>query len=181
MLKNFNQWLDEPERARTDEFEAAWAIHEQIERCKAAIERWQELERNAKTPSEVITAEERLGELRQELETLNRHASGADVMKPAAEQTPPPDPVQAAPAMPPRAMKRRALIAEYQNEWSSIEDDLREASRNGLDAAKLAQQHGMWNPDVAMEWAKSRGKLAQQRTGMSPATWCGPFTRHQPR
>lgn len=105
-----------------------------------------------------------------------------DATKPApAEQTPPPEPVQAAPAIQPRALKRAALIAELQGEWPSIKNDLSDASRNGLDAAKLAQQHGMWNPDVAMEWAKSRGKLAQQRTGMSPATWCGPITRHQPR
>ena len=98
---------------------------------------------------------------------------------PAAEQAPPPEPVQDAPAMQPRALKRAALIAELLGEWPSIKNDLCDASRNGLDVAKLAQRHGMWNPDVAMEWAKSRGKLVQQRTGMSPATWCGPITRHQ--
>lgn len=164
------------------EYLAAWAIHEQIDHCKAAIERWQELERNAKTPSEVITAEQRLVAPRQELADLNRQASGAEVVEPVAEpeQAPPPKQVQAVPAVQPRAMKRAALIAELLSEWPGIEDDLREASRNGLGAAKLAQ-HGMWNPDVAMEWAKSRGKLAQQTTGMSPATWRGPITRHQPR
>ncbi len=80
------------------EYLAAWAIHEKIDQCKAAIERWQELERKAPTPSEVITAEQRLVALRQELESLGRQASGAEVMKPAAEQSSPPELVQAAPA-----------------------------------------------------------------------------------
>ncbi len=82
------------------EYLAAWAIHEQIGHCKAAIERWQELERNAKTPSEVITAEQRLVELRQELEALSRQVSGAEVVEPASEQAPPssPEQGQAAPA-----------------------------------------------------------------------------------
>lgn len=99
---------------------------------------------------------------------------------PAAEQTPPPELVQAAPAMQPRAMVRRALIKEYRNEWPSIEDDLSEASRNGLDSAKLPK-HGMWDADKALAWAKSQGKLTKQRTGMEPATWCGPVIRHQSR
>lgn len=99
---------------------------------------------------------------------------------PATEQVAQHEQVQPIPAVQPRAMKRAALIAELLSAWPGIEDDLREASRNGLGAAKLGQ-HGMWNPDVAMEWAESRGKLAQQRTSMSPATWCGPITRHQPR
>ncbi len=86
-----------------------------------------------------------------------------------------PEPVQAAPAM-----KRRALIAEYLNEWPSIEADLNDASRNELDSAKLPK-HGMWDADKALAWARSRGKLVQQRTSMEPATWHGAITRHQLR
>ncbi len=107
-----------------------------------------------------------------------------EVEQPAQVARPAPaaqvEPVQAGPAMQTRAMKRRALIDEFRNEWPSIEDDLREASRNGLDSAKLPK-HGMWDADRAMAWAKSQGKLTKQITGMEPATWCGPVIRHQSR
>lgn len=112
------------------------------------------------------------------------HGVSVEVEQPAQVARPAPaaqvEPVQAGPAMQTRAMKRRALIDEFRNEWPSIEDDLREASRNGLDSAKLPK-HGMWDADKAMAWAKSQGKLTKQITGMEPATWCGPVIRHQSR
>jgi hypothetical protein len=77
------------------EFDAAWAIYEKIDQCKAGIERWERLEQNAPTPSEAIAAEQRLVALRQELANLNRQMTGAEVVAPAAEQTPPPEPAQA--------------------------------------------------------------------------------------
>lgn len=67
MLKKFNQWLDEPGDANTPEFDIAWEKHEQIDQCKAEIQRWERLEQNAPTPSEAIAAEGKLAGLRAEL------------------------------------------------------------------------------------------------------------------
>ena len=78
MLKNCNHWLDEPREVKTDEFDAAWAIHEKIDQCKASIERWQRLEQNAPTPSEAIAAEQKLATLHQELASLNRQVYGGE-------------------------------------------------------------------------------------------------------
>ena len=179
--------------AHDAEFQKAWGIHEQIDLCKAKIQRWERLEQNAPTPSEAITAEHKLAGLRAELAGLLSQLSGTGQEHPQATTSQPPaapnpapasteqvEPEQAAPAMQPRAMKRCALIDECLNEWSSIEGDLREASRNGLDSAKLLK-HGMWDADKALTWAKSHGKLTKQKTGMEPATWCGSVIRHQSR
>lgn len=130
---------------------------------QAAIERHRDHVRAEATETARLSEIARL-KARDDYETSKRPAPQAS-----------PEPVQAAPAM-----KRRALIAEYLNEWPSIEADLNDASRNELDSAKLPK-HGMWDADKALAWARSRGKLVQQRTSMEPAMWHGPITRHQLR
>jgi hypothetical protein len=69
------------------EFQMAWKIHEQIDLCKAQIQRWERLEQNAATPSEAIAAEGKLAGLRAELAGLLNQLSG-----PGQEQA---QPVQA--------------------------------------------------------------------------------------
>lgn len=69
------------------EFQMAWKIHEQIDLCKAQIQRWERLEQNAATPSEAIAAEGKLAGLRAELAGLLSQLSG-----PGQEQA---QPVQA--------------------------------------------------------------------------------------
>lgn len=59
------------------EFQLAWRIHEQLDQCKAKIQRWERLEQNAPTPSEAIAAEGKLAGLRAELAGLLSQLSGA--------------------------------------------------------------------------------------------------------
>lgn len=59
------------------EFQMAWGIHEQVDRCKAQIQRWERLEQNATTPSEAIAAEGKLVGLHAELAGLLNQLSGS--------------------------------------------------------------------------------------------------------
>lgn len=59
------------------EYLAAWAIHEQIDQCKAQIQRWERLEQNAPTPSEAIAAEGKLAGWRGKLDGLLSQLSDA--------------------------------------------------------------------------------------------------------
>jgi hypothetical protein len=58
----------------------------------------------------------------------------------------------------PRLLKKKALLEELASDWPTIEKDIREASRNGLDSAK-GGKHGMWNAKLCRDWAESKGKL----------------------
>lgn len=66
------------------EFQLAWRIHEQLDQCKAQIQRWERLEQNAPTPSEAIAAEGKLAGLRAELAGLLRQLSGTAQEHPQA-------------------------------------------------------------------------------------------------
>ena len=57
-----------------------------------------------------------------------------------------------------RRISRKALIEKYKNTWRSIDADLREASRNRLNTAKL-EDKGFWDEDKAVQWAKERGYI----------------------
>ncbi len=57
------------------------------------------------------------------------------------------------------ALKKRALVAKHVGQWPSIERDLSEASRNGLNAAKVAGRPGWWIEDEALSWAKANDRL----------------------
>ncbi len=54
-------------------------------------------------------------------------------------------------------LKRIALVEKNCHKWPAIEADLSEASRNGLDAARV--KHGHWNERIALEWADRNGKI----------------------
>ncbi len=57
-------------------------------------------------------------------------------------------------------MKRLALIAQHGSKWPTIKGDLDGAHRNGLSAAKAGTRE--WHEAVALEWARSKGKLIGQ-------------------
>lgn len=78
------------------------------------------------------------------------------------------------------SMKKSALIAELEHEWPTIEADLSEASRNGLNEAR-APLHGQWYPDKARAWAKRQGKLREQVNKLSPGIFGGSSTIHRIR
>nr|WP_145546373.1 hypothetical protein [Variovorax boronicumulans] len=76
-------------------------------------------------------------------------------------------PVQTRPVF---SMKKAALVERYRDRWPTIESDLSDASTNGLAAAKAGKRD--WWEAVAVEWARSRRKLAAeqpQTTSLSSA------------
>lgn len=54
-------------------------------------------------------------------------------------------------------MKKAAMIAQHKHEWPTIEQDIKDAGRNGLTKAKAGQRE--WKEAEAVEWARSKGKL----------------------
>ena len=99
-----------------------------------------------------------------------------------AQNTATPAPVVAGnePVKQVNAMKKSALIAALEYEWPSIEDDISEATRNGLKAAAHTGKHGKWDKDKARAWAVSNGKV-KQSAPIHPLTgaWPGTTTRHK--
>lgn len=67
-------------------------------------------------------------------------------------------------------IKRSALIAKYQREWPTIENDLRHSDENGLRKAAKLEDHGYWNESAAVQWGKERGNY-QKRRGHQVPTW----------
>jgi hypothetical protein len=55
------------------------------------------------------------------------------------------------------SMKQAGLIAAHKHEWSTIERDLKDASENGLSAAKAGPRE--WDEATALQWARAKGKL----------------------
>lgn len=54
--------------------------------------------------------------------------------------------------------KRAKLIADYKHRWPSIESDLKNASNNGLSAARVGSRG--WDVDKAIEWANANNKIS---------------------
>lgn len=66
-------------------------------------------------------------------------------------------------------IKRNALIAKYQREWPSIEDDLRHSNENGLRAAaKLLDKHGYWNETAVARWGTRSVRHSSPTTTSRP-------------
>ncbi len=68
--------------------------------------------------------------------------------------------IGAKPAAAIEKLMRAPLIARYSSLWD-IAGDLREASRNGLSAAKLGG--GFWDVAKVLAWAKERGRPTESR------------------
>ena len=66
-------------------------------------------------------------------------------------------------------MKKAALVAEYRHRWPSIEQDFRDAGRNGLSMKAKTKRHGFWREAKALEWARVQGKL--QPEGISQSSY----------
>lgn len=81
-----------------------------------------------------------------------------------------PAPVVEVPAKPPITpatsptftMTKAAMIEQHRHEWQSIEQDIKDAKRNGLGNAKAGARG--WDEAKAMEWARVRGKLISINT-----------------
>lgn len=85
-------------------------------------------------------------------------------------------------AVPARFVKRAVLLKELQDEWGTIESDLKQASNNGLTAA--AYNGHAWDIDKARKWAAERGKLGAPIKQATPVdwlanAWTGPVKKHK--
>lgn len=87
-------------------------------------------------------------------------------VEPATAQTGPVQRSESEQDMGSTALKKSALISMHRHEWPTIEADLREASRNGLGAARV--KHGFWDESAALNWAKRNGKIRQGSPMNSP-------------
>lgn len=65
--------------------------------------------------------------------------------------------------------KRATLVKELVSIWPTIELDLSDSVRNGLNCAKL-EQHAFWDLNKAVNWAVERGKITKQKAVQSIAT-----------
>lgn len=77
LSRRFKQWLDEPGDTNTDEFEAAWKMHENLDKLNAKIQTWEHREQNAPIPSEALAAEQKLAGLRAERDEILSQLSGS--------------------------------------------------------------------------------------------------------
>jgi hypothetical protein len=76
-------------------------------------------------------------------------------------------------------LKKAALITNLQHEWPSIEADLSEATRNGLNDAAKATGHGKWFESKARKWAIEKGKIRTLGVHVTQNTWRGPTTTNR--
>lgn len=145
------------EAATDAEFLRAWGIHEQIDLCRAQIERWERLEQNAPTPSEAIAAEQKLAGLRAELAGLLSQLSGAMQEHLQAAPSPAPasaehiEPVQAEQASHARATTEQRRARRFQmcidaglkmpgNDYAPLPRGIAEiAKREGITRQSLAE------------------------------------------
>jgi hypothetical protein len=100
---------------------------------------------------------------------------GLEPKMPAAEQTMPDDsgtePAEA-------ALKKAKLIEQFKPQWPSIENDLDEASRNGLKVQAYAGKHGQWSPSNALAWAQANDKITGG-AGCLAQAWQGRSATHK--
>ena len=60
-------------------------------------------------------------------------------------------------------LKKAALIKKYTNQWPKITGDFHSASENGLSKAAKAPGKGDWFESDALDWARQRGKLIEEK------------------
>lgn len=59
-------------------------------------------------------------------------------------------------------LTKRAMIENYKKEWPTIERDIKDASTNGLDAAKASKRG--WVEEQALLWARANNKFIIRNT-----------------
>lgn len=79
----------------------------------------------------------------------------------------------------PATLKRQALIDRHLPRWPTVDNDLKEASRNGLSAAANIS-HSNWDESKALAWAQSNGKLKDSDNVINLASvWPGDVIFHK--
>ena len=147
------EWLHAPCEEPPQEYQHAFGLWCEIE---AIYQQIRELETTQPVGvTEILARRAALKELHTERARLLAVLDGQE----QPEQEPSPAPTPAKPT--PTIMKKKALIAQLEHEWPSIEADLKDATRNGLKDAAAAGVHGEWRIEPARAWAQRKGKLKQ--------------------
>jgi len=60
-------------------------------------------------------------------------------------------------------LTKQAMITNHQKDWPTIERDIKDASQNGLVAAKFS--HRKWVEELALNWARANNKLIDRNYG----------------
>ena len=60
-------------------------------------------------------------------------------------------------------LTKKAMISNHQKDWQTIERDIKDASINGLDAAKFSGRK--WVEELALNWARANNKLIDRSNG----------------
>lgn len=68
-------------------------------------------------------------------------------------------------------LKKRVLIDELLHVWPSIQADMQDATRNGLNDAAKIDKHGCWHLEGARDWARMHGKLRNGHGTTSSPVW----------
>jgi hypothetical protein len=58
---------------------------------------------------------------------------------------------------------KSALVSKYRQVWPTIERDIRDASKNGLNTAKAGSRK--WHGQVALSWAQANNKIKDHTSG----------------
>jgi hypothetical protein len=61
-------------------------------------------------------------------------------------------------------MTKAAMIDQHKHEWPTIEQDIKDAARNGLNKAKGGVRE--WHEAMALEWARAKGRLTSNDNPM---------------
>ncbi len=77
--------------------------------------------------------------------------------------------------------KRGTFVAEVTSFWPTIEQDLSDSGRNGLNDVAKHQDHGFWKVEPAIKWATERGKInkgkAQSFIASNKESYLSPMLR----
>lgn len=152
--------------------DALWDYVTSVRAKRGEIAKWEAMNDQG-IPSEAKIIADTLIRLRAELEVLKQAPPGASMAEKQADVS---EAIsvsevgagETAVAETIARIKRSALIAKYEREWHTIEDDLRHSNENGLRRAAKLPEHGYWNETAAARWADERGKLLTKQKQEAP-------------
>lgn len=129
---------------------------------------------------------DRIAELQAQIEAMRgglgaevirkRRESKAEAQQPQVADVTPTKVTEVRPTHVGAKMSRKGLVVAYAQAWPTIETDLNDASRNGLNAARTGQRG--WVEHLALDWARSKGKLPAEISRGESAANPDPMAAH---
>jgi hypothetical protein len=72
-------------------------------------------------------------------------------------------------------VKKAALVKRYERQWPTVQTDIDNKSRNGLDIASAG--FGFLYEEVALHWARERGRISEADATPANSIWNAPFSK----